>query len=186
MTDFTYTHYSDRSSSAVEEAAYNSHTKEALFVLTGGSGYIYKDVPQSVWNEYVTNWSAGHYYAKGIKPNYGPGEYVGYVSSLRDSFDEYTEPDRGAVGTPKDLTYAGSTTTNTAVTNTGGGTYTLTLPGPATEAYETEVVFTVGDDATEKTYRTRAGSVVEAVNALTEVGKALQLDLKAKRVTVTL
>jgi hypothetical protein len=187
---FTYTASNGRKSSAVDTVYYNSHNHQLAVALKSGDVYLYEKVPSSVYDGYLTAWSAGRYYAKNIKPVYGPGKHLGYNAD--DEFQRYSvpAPDMGAVnadsddageakGTPKGLTYA-----KDAVVD---GKKVVSLATAAVSDSNTlrhTVYFRVGDSDEHKRYDVQARNVDEALRDLNDIASKLGVNLRATGVRV--
>ena len=187
---------SEVNSSLVYEAYYNSATRELVVVLDSEDGYLYKGVPQHVYDELVSGRvSAGRYYGKTIKRGYGPGERLGYVGLDNEDYFVYAypAPSMEAVGTPKGLSYASDAKVDgSPVVSLGAdGTSRFVDLAPKAEeprevTYRHAVNFTVdglGNDV--RVYNVETTSVDKAVDALSEATAALGLDVNVKGVWVS-
>lgn len=190
---FYYTNAdSNINSSAVSAAYYNANDRRLAVVLSSGYGYVYSDVPESVFDTLVNpgfGRSTGRYYAKTVKRDYGPGEALGY--SYDDDFAHISESEpvlvgTGAVGTPKGLTYSeNAVVTTNVVSNFIDAGYTdLSLKPIEGTKRAHKVFFTIDGQWQIREYNVEAGSVDEAVKALTESTEALGLVATVKEVCV--
>jgi hypothetical protein len=57
-------------SSFLESCEYDKKTKILKITFRNGKEYEYKDVPQEVYNDFITAESAGKYYTANIKGQY--------------------------------------------------------------------------------------------------------------------
>lgn len=190
---FYYTDHVKTNSSAVQDVYYNYHTLELAVLLTSSHGYIYSNVPSEVFDKFDAGgafFSAGRYYAKTVKTEYGPGKamgVVGYYDFTEDDSDDnyYRDNDYGpefdtaAVGTPKGLTYA----ENAKVTTSGpyvnlSGTSNTVATQPALRRHT--VNFTA--DGSLFSHPVHAPDVDAAVDALHEVAESLGLSVQVKEV----
>lgn len=187
---FSYTHGNDDvESSAVYEAYYDAATRRLAVVLEGGSGYVYKNVPKSVYDVIANGTHIGRYYNTTVKRQYGPAEYLGYVGYENEQvFVKGVEaPDMGStVGTPKGLTYA------PGVTATDGGGFAIA--GPLSPSVLTltsvdgntdrtfNVTFEVGDKTRSHTLKAESFGAAEA--AVLEIGAMLDLTFEVKEISV--
>ena len=84
MTTYTITHHNLFESTSINMGWYNEDSGNLWVSFANGSDfYRYKNVPVEVWNGFISTNSAGHYYAKFIKTDYGPA----VVESSDPSFD---------------------------------------------------------------------------------------------------
>lgn len=188
----TFTHYTDYmtpSSKAVEHAYFNANDNALVVVVDGGSTYEYSNVTPDAWVKFKNAFSKGRHYAKVIKREYGPSEYLGFNAD--ESFEESSEPvkvevsaNRDGVGTPKGLAFA----PGAVVTTTASSLHLVSL-GTATASTASAgisrkhaVLFSVHGQ--HHTYNVDAVSVDKAVEALTEATDALGLIVVVKEVTV--
>lgn len=198
---FFFTDHTAVNSSAVEDVYYNMDSEELAVALTSGQGYVYSDVPAEVYEKFETGgvlFSAGRYYAKTVKPEYGPGKSLGYVDyydfveadaadelDAEDEFgsDELVSAGARAVGTPKALTYS----EDAKVTNSGnfyidldGG---VSVGGTSSPFIRHTVNFTLDDSLFAHTVH--ANSVAEAVDAFREVMMTLGMSHAKVKEVVT-
>jgi hypothetical protein len=172
-------------SSLVEEVAYDADSKELLVFFRSGSGYVYKNVPASTFNNFRTAHSKGQFYNNWVKRGgFGPGTEVFWDTEIVEK--AYDAPSMTSVGTP---TFA----VNPKVGNTSytmpSATFSLasspvqSVPEKATLLHT--VSFTVEGGNTVKTYGVDAESVADAVETLGESLDALGLDYHVKGVYVS-
>lgn len=115
---FSYTHKYLPSSTAIQEAYYNDEQQELVVVVNGGTAYQYSDFDISDWNAFTSAHSAGHWYAKVIKREFGPGENLGFMNEEDSYFQEdqtVEAPDMGPV-----WSFKGDLGVNTFVSATTG------------------------------------------------------------------
>lgn len=189
---FTYTDSFTPDSSAVEKAYYDAESSELAVVLNSGDTYVYESVPSWEWRALKTSYSTGRHFATVIKPNYGPGEALGYTS---DSYFEKYGAEAADMGPVTNVSIDSS-----GIRVSGSGTFSgvvpknLTLAPDATETFslvsdakntrEHVVSFTSGFD-TVRTYAVQAASVEDAKAEVEELGEALGVDLVVKGVYVS-
>lgn len=178
MTKFSFTDSTENiSSSLVEGAYYNAETRE-LAVDLNDDVYVYASVPPATYKALVSAPSVGRAF-QNVKRTYGPSTYLGDY----DGVDFVKAPSRDAVGTPKGLTLASDAKVENRFNLVSENHGVATIP--AGVKFKHEVVFTLGNE-TERTYTVQAGSVNEALDALTEATSALGLEATAKRVVTHL
>lgn len=188
MPTFEYTATKPVNSSAVDEVHYNANTKE-LAVDLHDEVYVYSGVPESRYEALVNAPSVGRTFRE-VKRDYGPSEYLGYVTDVDYEKSGVDAPDMGAVltvgsartaavGTPKALTLA----PNAVVTGTTER-FDLAPAAPAASATRKHtVVFTA--NGAERKHTLNVASVDEAVAAVNEIAAMLDLAFKVKEVVVS-
>lgn len=91
MSTITYTREAPKvDSSFIEDILYNEDTKE-LFVSVRGDWYGYQNVPENVYNDFVTAYSLGRYY-RTFKTDYGPGVNYGWSPEFMEQSNEGEVP----------------------------------------------------------------------------------------------
>lgn len=187
MPNFTYTHTRRVDSSAVDEVYYNENTKE-LAVDLHDEVYVYPNVPLARYEALVGASSVGRAFRE-VKRDYGPSSYLGYATQVNYVRETTKAPSMAAVGTPKGLTYAedavvdGRPVASPNEVRVDLGLAPVAAPGGV--KFRHAVYFEVeGLGNGSKVYNVEAGSVNEAVEALSEATAALGLDVNVKEVRV--
>lgn len=165
------------SSSLVYEAYYNDNSGDLTVVLDNGHGYVYENVPSTVYDGLVNAGSPGAYYNAVVKRQYGRSTPLGYVGHDSVKFRQTTPltsvPSKGLF-----------TTENTVVTTEGARRITLGVEPAASTGRQYTVVFEV--NGAKRTYRPdNVNSVDETVEALRNVSDALGVSTKVKEVVVS-
>lgn len=57
-------------SSAIAEIGYNLEKKELNVMFNSGSKYVYKDVPEDTFKQFINSESKGQFFIENIKYNY--------------------------------------------------------------------------------------------------------------------
>ena len=184
-------------STAVDEVYYNDNTNE-LYLDLRNKVYKYSQVPAAEFEalEKVENegGSVGSAYATQIKPHYGPSDFVGeYPDTIEyeevdvdESVDSDPEGFNVASAPLAALTVNPGSVYVAPVINTGPVSLTPFGNNEAPESvkYKHAVVFEINGE--RKVYNTEAGnSVMESIEALSEIGAMLDLDFDVKEVTVS-
>lgn len=189
MSDIVYTREVDSdaisSSSAVDEVYYNENTGD-LYVDLNNYVYRYSNVPVSKVDEFEVADSAGSFYASEIKPNFGPSENLGYWSALEYIEVDVDEPVETAVAVPHFTIHGnGAVTQNVPVK---AETFSLKpFAEPVrVEGVEREyiVTFEVEGIVDFKRHTLKSTSVDEAVAAVLDLGKMLELNFVVREVTI--
>lgn len=173
---YKYTHQKSVDSSAIEEVYYNANDRSLYLVMTGGSGYRYKDVTLNVYRALVDSNSVGRYYANNIKSNYGPGEYLGYFNDSDEEFEWVS------------TSYLVQNESNTAyvVPPTTSGTgmpQSLTYRANA-QAVRSNYTVTFECNGKVREHNVEATSLDEAIVFVQSFAEMLELNFKVKSVTV--
>lgn len=183
MSNFTYTDERSVRSSAVDEVFYNNETQE-LAVVLHNNVYAYTDVPADAYDAFVNGFgSKGRHYAKVIKRNYGPGEYLGSALDVNFKKKSYPAPSMGPVEAsgrgivPKGLTLApDAKVTGAKIDLTGREDSTA---GVATRRHRISFLA----NGTQRTHTTEAESVDAAVAELASVARSFGVTFTVKEVT---
>lgn len=181
MTKYTRGQYVD--SSALDAVMYNDRTQALGVVTMGGSAYEYRGVPASVYERMVGGGSAGRIYAKEVKPQFGPGTYLGYSAHPLGEFvsEDATSDNSGIVSMNQARAALGMPKNLTAATNA-----TVTFP-IYSEAQEEPVsrrfTVTFEHDGSERSYEFQGNTMDDALRSLNEIGEMLDLNLKVRSVT---
>lgn len=191
MTTVTFTRQVGVDSSAIDCAYYNERTND-LVVDLHDSLYLYKGVPEYVVNTLERAPSAGSYYASTIKRAYGPGDFLGHAWDVEYEEDAgVPAPDmgpvtQGAVGTPKNLTYAPNavvTNVSTNAANTGNGVGPhLSLKVDNSNLRQVRVEFEVNNKSASHTLFT--SSLDDAVEQVERLGEMLDQTFTVKAVVL--
>jgi len=180
---FEYTDTKPVTSTAVDAVFYNSETKK-LAVFLHGEVYVYSGVPKERYENLVDASSVGRAFRE-VKADYGRSDYLGRARSVEPVLVSVPAPDMGAVGTPKGLTYAADAKVTGDPAHSRVRVTLGEVPVPEGVKYKHAVYFKVNPgDLDFKIYNTEAGSVHEAVEALTEAALALDLNVTVKEVRV--
>jgi len=94
-------------SELIQALWYNENSNTLLVVLKDfyqNPAYLYEGVTPFVWESFKAAQSFGAFYNREIKGRYGPAEHWGGAENI--GVEKEAVKDRGAVGTPKDLTYS--------------------------------------------------------------------------------
>jgi len=162
-------------SSFVEEVAYDADEYELLVLLNSARGYLYKNVPPSVFRAFKEAHSKGQYYNNWIKRSgYGPATEVAWDTEIVDK-----APSRSFIPATSVTISQGTPSLN--ISN-------VTFPladGPVEEfTYSHKVDYTVGNNAYSTTVEASKG-VFDGINKVVENLEALGLDYEIKGVYVT-
>ena len=194
MTDLNYTREVHSTaidtSSLVDEVFYNENTND-LYVDLYDKIYKYSNVTSDVVREFSAADSAGNFYNTVIKKKFGPGEHIGdWMSVDYREVDVETEVEPQATYVTNVSLLTPDQAREAFGVNTANSTTTFSLK-PFPEAVEVEgverryvVQFEVEETGSVKPYETKAKSLDEAVNALLEIAKMVDLTFIVREVTV--
>lgn len=79
---FNYTENYAPDSTAIENAWYNEDTEELVIQFPSGDSFIYFNINEGVWTDFVNHYSAGRFYSQDIKGRYD-GAFLGDVEFNR-------------------------------------------------------------------------------------------------------
>lgn len=202
---FEYTHKFTANSSFIASAAYDADSQELVVFLDNDRSYLYHNVPLSVYRDFEvgksTNWlvkfSQGRFYNSVVKKQYGPAAEIDLwddeiVEKSVPAADMSDVTKAEPVNTTSSNGYSVQLTANSSagverLTQLHNATFSLSIPETKEESVQrTHVVhFTVEGGNDVKTYSVEAGSVSEAVDALSKATDALGLDINVKGVYVS-
>lgn len=186
----------DFASTAIEEAYYNVDDRELAVVVTGGSGYVYANVPPYVWSDFISARSAGNYYATTLKTRYGPADYLGYLDDEDDFFQYFIKDDSGddnLITLPNLIknedahlyTFPSSGAVGSApsTVNVYNNTYSL-APEEKVATRKHVLNFRVDGQSVIRTHTVQAVNLEEAIEQLREVANMLDLVFEVTSATV--
>lgn len=152
-------------SSFVEEVAYDRDENELLVYLDSGRGYLYDNVPVSVFEKFNAAHSRGQFYNNHVKRgSFAPGTEVAWDTEVVDK--PVVAPDMGAV--TRSVPAAGTITLTANAARAGGGYSSYSMPS---------AVFDLAPPVEEFTYSHTVDYTVDGGNkvysATVEAGKGV-------------